>query len=33
MENNSRLLKLQNILLDVIKEQEGKILDRDETLN
>lgn len=33
MENNSRLLKLQNILLDVITEQEGKIPDRDETLN
>jgi len=33
MENHSRLLKLQNILLDVITEQEGKIPDRDETLN
>ncbi len=33
MENNSRLLKLQNILLDVIGEQEGLISDRDETLN
>jgi uncharacterized protein len=33
MENKSRLLKLQNILLDVIDEQEGKIPDRDETLN
>lgn len=33
MENNSRLLKLQNILLDVIAEQEGKIADRDESLN
>ncbi len=31
MENNSRLLKLQNILLDVIDAQEGKIVDRDET--
>ncbi|MBR4862485.1 MAG: HD domain-containing protein [Firmicutes bacterium] len=33
MENNSRLLKLQNVLLDVIAEQEGKIADRDESLN
>ena len=33
MENNSRLLKLQNILLDVIDAQEGQIADRDETLN
>lgn len=33
MENNSRLLKLQNILLDLIDQQEGKMADRDETLN
>ena len=33
MENNSRLLKLQNILLDVIAQQEGRVPDRDETLN
>ena len=33
MENNSRLLKLQNVLLDVIAEQEGKSADRDESLN
>ena len=33
MENNSRLLKLQNVLLDVIAEQDGKIADRDESLN
>ena len=25
MENNSRLLKLQNILLDLINQQEGKM--------
>ena len=33
MENRSRLLKLQNILLETISQQEGKIPDRDETLN
>ena len=33
MENSSRLLKLQKILLDVIAAQEGKVPDRDETLN
>ena len=33
MSNNSRLLKLQNILLGVIEEQEGRVPDRDETLN
>ena len=29
----NRLLKLENLLLDVINMQEGKIEDRDETLN
>lgn len=29
----NRLLKLENLLLDVIDQQEGKIADRDETLN
>ena len=29
----NRLLKLENLVLDVIVQQEGKIADRDETLN
>ena len=29
----NRLLKLENLLLDVINQQEGKCMDRDETLN
>ena len=29
----NRLLKLENLLLDVINQQEGKVADRDETLN
>lgn len=29
----NRLLKLENLVLDVIDQQEGKIEDRDETLN
>lgn len=29
----NRLLKLENLLLDVINQQEGKVDDRDETLN
>ena len=29
----NRLLKLENLLLDVINQQEGKYMDRDETLN
>jgi len=33
MENNSRLLKLQNLILEYIDQQEGKVADRDETLN
>ena len=33
MENNSRLLKLQNLILEYIDQQEGKVTDRDETLN
>jgi len=33
MENKSRLLKLQNLILEYIDQQEGKVADRDETLN
>lgn len=33
MENNSRLLKLQNLILEYIDQQDGKVTDRDETLN
>ena len=29
----NRLLELENLILDVINQQEGKIEDRDETLN
>ena len=29
----NRLLKMENLLLDVINQQEGKCMDRDETLN